>query len=61
MNREYANWIAGGTTKVEEYQVILHTPNGDVTTSYPENMLKEARDHVNAYVADGKHFSFKKV
>lgn len=44
-----------------EYVITLHTPKGDVITSYPENMKEGARDLVTAYFNDGKQFSFESV
>lgn len=40
-----------------EIRVILHTGCGDVTTSFPEKCLNEARSLIDSYYADKKNFS----
>jgi hypothetical protein len=40
-------------------QVILHTVNGDVTTTYGPDCLTHALSLIAQYTTDGKSFSVK--
>lgn len=42
-----------------EIQVILHTINGDVITSFGPDCLEYALDLIRIYTKDGKSFSVK--
>lgn len=42
-----------------EIQVILHTSNGDIVTTYPVNMIKDATELFMTYVADGKKVTMR--
>lgn len=42
---------------IAEIQVILHTINGDVTTTYDSDLLTHALSLIRQYAVDGKSFS----
>ncbi|MFD0669742.1 hypothetical protein ACT80S_18630 [Ramlibacter sp. MAHUQ-53] len=44
-----------------EIRIALHTPAGDVVTSYPASMEAQAQVMVVAYLSAGKHFSVSRA